>query len=102
MNEYDAEYLVDDDPFEQKRARLQNELVSGVLDQLENAYLSREKLYKKILESKKSAFSWTATIDRLDLIDAVRENVKTSLLFGNYRRATWYLRVLDRMCRSAL
>ena len=42
MNEYDAEYLVDDEPFEQKRARLQNELVSGVPDQLENAYWSRE------------------------------------------------------------
>lgn len=102
MNEFDEEYLVDDEPLEKKRVRLQSELVSGVLDQLENAYLTREKLYKKILVSKRSAFSLTATIDRLDLIDAVRENVKTSLLFGNYRRATWYLKVLARMCRSAL
>ncbi len=102
MNEYDAEYLADEEPIEQKRKRLQGELVNGALDKLENAYLTREKMYKKILASKRSAFSLTATIDRLDLVDAVRENVKTSLMFKNYRRATWYLRLLEQLCRRSL
>ena len=101
MNGY-ADYMVDDEGFGERREQNQRELLEKLLKRLENKYLTREKMYRKILATQRGEFSLTGTIGRIDVIDAVRENAKTSLLFGNYRRATWYLKMLDKMCRKYL
>ena len=97
-----ADYMVDDESFSERREHRQLELIETLLERLESKYLTREKMYKKILAAPNGEFSLTGTINRIDVIDAVRENVKTSLLFGNYRRATWYLKMLERLCRKHL
>ena len=101
MSGYD-DYNDEPETFDQQRARVQNELVSALLERLESRYLTREKMYRKILTNKRNKFSLKGTIDRIDLIDSVRENVKTSLTFGNYRRAAWYLKILERLCKTLL
>ena len=97
-----VDYMVDDEEFGERRARCQRELIETLLERVESKYLTREKLYKKILATPNGDFSLTGTIERIDVLDAVRENVKTSLLFGNYRRASWYLKMLERLCRKYL
>ncbi|MBR1580876.1 MAG: hypothetical protein IJ668_10380 [Selenomonadaceae bacterium] len=101
MNGY-ADYMVEDEEFGERRERYQRKLIETLLERLENKYLTREKMYRKILATQREKFSLTGTINRIDVLDGVRENVKTSLLFGNYRRASWYLKTLERLCRKYL
>ncbi|MBQ9479541.1 MAG: hypothetical protein IJU71_08310 [Selenomonadaceae bacterium] len=101
MNGY-ADYMVEDEEFGERRERYQRKLIETLLERLENKYLTREKMYRKILATQREKFSLTGTINRIDVLDGVRENVKTSLLFGNYRRASWYLKMLERLCRKYL
>ena len=97
MEEY---FFDEDESFEERRARDQMELIEKLLERLEGKYLTREKMYKKILFDPRGEFSLSGTLNRIDVLDAVRVNIKTSLMFNNYRRATWYLAMLDRMCRK--
>lgn len=99
-----VDYMVDDEGFGERRDNNQRELLERLLERLENQYLTREKMYKRVLatQTQRSEFSLTGTIERIDVIDAVRENVKTSLTFGNYRRASWYLKMLERLCYKYL
>ena len=94
------ERLIEDEEFEQKRDRAQNELLENLLVRLERKYLTREKMYKQILFGQRGEFSLGMTLNRIDVLDAVRVNIKTSLMFGNYRRATWYLKMLERLCKK--
>lgn len=89
-----------DESLDELRDRVQRELIEGLLEQLESRYLTREKMYKKVLVNQRSTFSLSGTLNRIDVIDAVRENVKTSLTFGDYRRAAWYLKMLERLCQK--
>ena len=99
-----SDYMVEDESFSERRDDSQRALIEKLLERLESRYLTREKMFKKVLatQAKKSEFTLTGTIERIDVIDAVRENVKTSLLFGNYRRASWYLKMLERLCQKYL
>ena len=97
-----VDYMVEDEDFGERRARYQQKLIETLLERLEEQYLTREKMYRKILATQRGEFSLSGTINRIDVIDSVRENVKTSLLFGNYRRASWYLKMLERLCRRYL
>lgn len=36
----------------------------------------------------------------LQLLDFLRQSVLTSLQFGQYRRAVWYLQAFSRMCEK--
>lgn len=81
--------------------RAQQMVIETLLTSIENKYLTREKMYDRILHNRES--SDPAVIDivgRIDLIDSVSENVKTSLQFSDYRRATWYLQLLMRLCEK--
>ena len=93
-------YILEDEDFEQQRDRVQNELIENILVQLERTHLTREKMYKQILFGQRGDFSLGVTLNRIDVVDAVRVNIKTSLMFGNYRRATWYLKMLERLCKK--
>ncbi len=95
------EYEIDEgEDINERRLRNQTELIEQLLAQLERKYLTREKMYKKILFNQRGEFSLSDTLNRIDLIDAVRVNIKTSLMFNNFRRAAWYLAMLERMCRK--
>lgn len=39
-------------------------------------------------------------VDNLQLLDFLRQSVLTSLQFGQYRRAVWYLQAFSRMCEK--
>ena len=95
------EYEIDEgEDINERQLRKQTELIEQLLAQLERKYLTREKMYKKILFNQRGEFSLSDTLNRIDLLDAVRVNIKTSLMFNNFRRAAWYLTMLERMCRK--
>lgn len=74
-----------------------------ILNELEKKFLTREKIKSGILSGRAAEnISDTDVLTLLDLIDAVRENVKTSLQFGKFRRATRYLTLLQTLCEKFL
>ena len=72
-----------------------------LLRELEERHLTREHIKVRFLSGKSSAgISGVDVVTLLDLLDAVRESFKTSLQFGDYRRALRYLVLLDFLCES--
>ena len=75
--------------------------IETLLVSIEKKYLTREKMYNRILHNREnSAPSVINIVGRMDIVDSVRQNVRTSLQFGDYRRATWYLQLLLRLCEK--
>ena len=75
--------------------------IERLLTDIENKYLTREKMYERILNRRsKSNSNVVDILGRIEIIDAVRENVKTALQFSNYQRALWYLQTLLRLCEK--
>ena len=74
-----------------------------IFGELEEKYLTREKIKSRFLSGNNSEHpDDTDIVNRLDFIDAVRENFKTSLQFGKFRRASRYLTLLDSLCEKFL
>ena len=81
--------------------RAQQMSIETLLVSIEKKYLTREKMYNRILHNRDDSDPTVINIiGRIDIIDSVRENVKTSLQFGDYKRATWYLSLLMRLCEE--
>lgn len=75
--------------------------IETLLADVEKKYLTRELMYNRILHNRDNNDSTMVDIvGRIDIIDSVRENVRTSLQFGDYRRATWYLHLLIKLCEK--
>ena len=75
--------------------------IETLLANVEKKYLNRESMYQRILHNRgESDPAVINIIGRIDIIDSVRENVRTSLQFGDYRRATWYLNFLMKLCEK--
>lgn len=84
-----------------REERAQYMVIETLLNSIEKKYLTRENMYNRILHKRDS--DDPAVIDivgRMDIVDSVSENVKTSLQFGDYKRATWYLQLLLRLCEK--
>ncbi|MBR1730177.1 MAG: hypothetical protein IJ728_11720 [Selenomonadaceae bacterium] len=84
-----------------REKRAQQLSIETLLNQIEKKYLTREKMYNRLLQNR--AGSDPTVIDivgRMDIIDSVRVNLKTSLQFEDYRRAAWYLQTLLRLCEK--
>lgn len=80
---------------------LQKNALEKILCELEEKFLAQEKIKSRFLNGRTSKNSSDANIvNRLDLIDAVHENAKTSLQFGNFRRAAKYLTMLNLLCEK--
>lgn len=75
-------------------------VIEKIFAELEEKFLTREKIKTRFLNERTSAD--TDILNRLDLIDAVTENFKTSLQFGKFRRASRYLTLLDMLCEKFL
>ena len=72
-----------------------------LLDSIEEKHLTREHIKVRFLSGKTSkGIGGIDAVTLLDLLDTVRENLKTSLQFGDYRRAIRYLVLLDFLCES--
>ena len=81
--------------------RAQQMSIETLLISIEKKYLTREKMYNRILHNRDDEDPTVINIiGRIDIIDSVRENVKTALQFGDYKRATWYLSLLVRLCEK--
>ena len=81
--------------------RAQRMVIETLMNSIEKKYLTRENMYNRILHKRDSDDSAIINIvGRMDIVDAVSENVKTSLQFGDYKRATWYLQLLLRLCEK--
>ena len=81
--------------------RAQQMSIETLLNSIEKKYITREKMYNRILLGRDTSDPNVINIiGRIDIIDSVRENVKTSLQFGDYRRASWYLSLLLRLCEK--
>ena len=82
-----------------RERKAQKSSIETLLMSIEKKYLTREKMYNRILHNRESSDpSVINIIGRMDIVDSVRQNVRTSLQFGDYRRATWYLQLLLRLC----
>ncbi len=81
----------------------QQTVLEELLQEIEKNFLTREHIKSRFLTGRNStAVNEIAIIDCLDLIDAVRENFKTSLQFGDYRRAVRYLATLNLLCQKIM
>ncbi|MBR6013057.1 MAG: hypothetical protein IK062_04645 [Selenomonadaceae bacterium] len=81
----------------------QKAALEKIFGELEEKYLTREKIRSRFLSGNNSENpDDTDIVNRLDLIDAVRENFKTSLSFGKFRRASRYLVMLETLCEKFL
>ena len=74
--------------------------IEEIFGELEKKFLTREKIKTRFLNERTSED--TDILNRLDLIDAARENLKTSLQFGHFRRASRYLTLLNLLCEKFL
>ncbi len=84
-----------------REKKAQKSSIETLLMSIEKKYLTREKMYNRILHNRESSDpSVINIIGRMDIVDSVRQNVRTSLQFGDYRRATWYLQLLLRLCEK--
>lgn len=81
----------------------QKAALEKILEELDEKFLLRGHIKTRFLNGRTSANpNEIDFISQLDLIDSVRENVKTSLAFGDYIRATRYLVMLDALCEKFL
>ncbi|MBR2179490.1 MAG: hypothetical protein IJ862_03720 [Selenomonadaceae bacterium] len=84
-----------------REKKAQRSSIETLLVSIEKKYLTREKMYNRILHNRESTDpSVINIIGRMDIVDSVRQNVRTSLQFDDYRRATWYLQLLLRLCEK--
>ena len=84
-----------------REKKAQRSSIETLLVRIEKKYLTREKMYNRILHNRdRTDPSVINIIGRMDIVDSVRQNVRTSLQFDDYRRATWYLQLLLRLCEK--
>ena len=72
----------------------QETVIYNLLLRLEEKYLTKEKIFRVILDGK------SAEQTEIEFIDALCQTVLTSLNFGNYRRAAKYLALAANFCRK--
>ena len=86
-----------------RQKKSQQLVLEQLLEELEKNFLSREHIKTRFLNGRTSTNSvGIDVISLLDLIDSVRENLKTSLQFKDYRRAARYLVMLQVLCEKFL
>ena len=92
---------MDENNQNERKKRSQQVVFEKLLSELEERHLTREHIKVRFLSGKSSAgICGVDVVTLLDLLDAVRESLKTSLQFGDYRRALRYLVLLDFLCES--
>ena len=84
-----------------REKRAQQFSIETLLASIEKKYLTREKMYKRILHNRDNSDPTVINIvGRMDIVDSVRQNVRTALQFEDYKRATRYLQLLLVLCEK--
>ena len=87
----------------ERMKKSQQDALEKILEELEEKFLSRGHIKARFLNGRTSANPDEIDfISKLDLIDSVRENAKTSLAFGDYIRAARWLVMLNVLCEKFL
>ncbi len=91
---FDAENFFGDK--ENRRLALEKMLAA-----VDKKYLNQENLKKQFLSERLSGKTGGIDIaDKLDLVDALRNNIQTALDFGDFRRASRYFVTLYIFCEN--
>ena len=86
-----------------RQKKSQQLVLEQMLEELEKNFLSHEYIKTRFLNGRTSTNSaGIDVITLLDLIDSVRENLKTALQFEDYRRAARYFVMLQGLCEKFL
>ena len=86
-----------------RQKKSQRLVLEEILQEIEKKFLTREHIKTRFLNGRTSTNSTGIdVITLLDLIDSVRENLKTSLQFEDYRRAARHLIMLQTLCEKFL
>lgn len=78
-----------------EKAEMADKVIGVLLQKLYGQTLNDTAVLPLILSNDKR---WTDNLQRLDFL---RQSVLTSLQFGQYRRAVWYLQAFSRICEKA-
>lgn len=73
-----------------------DQIISGLLDEISKQYLTDASVLPLILSNDESQMK------KLQILDFLQQSVLTSLQFGQYRRATWYLQAFSQVCDNTL
>jgi len=93
--------MAEESNHQERVKKVQQATLESLLVNLEDKYLTREHIKVRFLSGKNSAAVGGAdVVTLLDLLDSVRENLKTSLQFGDFRRAIRYLFLLEYLCEK--
>lgn len=84
-----------------RQKKSQQLVLEQLLEELEKKFLSREHIKTRFLNGRTDAADFDV-VTLLDLIDSVRENLKTSMQFEDYRRAARYFVMLQTLCEKFL
>lgn len=69
-----------------------DQVIRGLLDKICRKYITDASMVPFILSNDKKQ------TENLRILDGLHQSVLTSLQFGQYRRAVWYLQIFSRIC----
>lgn len=81
---------------EQHETEMINRFISDLLNDIYDQYITDRSIIPLILSKDEGQ------VRDLKSIDALYRSVLTSLQFGQYRRAVWYLQAFALVCRKKL
>jgi len=73
---------------------LVDQAIKTLLDELDRQYFTDSSILPIILSNDQRQ------LENLQLIDSLHQSVLTSLQFGQYRRAVWYLQAFSMECEN--
>lgn len=77
-----------------KEMEMTDQVIRGLLDKICKKHITDASMLPLILsKDKKQA-------ENLRILDCLHQSVLTSLQFGQYRRAVWYLQAFSRLCNE--
>lgn len=79
-----------------QEAEIISQTISILLEKICKQYMSDTSMLPLILSDD------AQHIKSLQIIDCLYQSVLTSLQFGQYRRAVWYLQALSSVCEKSL
>lgn len=77
-----------------RKTEAETEAIAALLDEIRRRHIHAASMVPLILSGDGKR------VERLSVIDFLHQSVLTSLQFGQYRRAVWYLQAFSRMCEK--
>ena len=77
-----------------RKAEAETAAIAALLDEIRRQYIHAVSMVPLILSGDRER------VEDLRVIDFLHQSVLTSLQFGQYRRAVWYLQAFSRMCEK--